>query len=242
MSGSVRQKEILELLGKNSAVSVAELCETLYASAPTIRRDLQFLEKEGLIRRTHGGAMLLRGAAAESPFTIRSGENGSAKEQLAAEAEALISDGMTLFLDSSSTVLHLARRLGRFRELTVITNGIRTAEVLSDFPHLTVFSTGGRVRPHSKSFIGTAACDFIRAHRADYCFFSSQGVSEENGATEANEEEALLKRAYLAGSRKAVLLFDERKWGKEYCARICYLTELSAVFRRGEGINPGRGA
>ena len=235
MSGYIRQKEILAILGQKSDVSVTELCESLFVSAPTIRRDLQFLEKEGLIRRTHGGAALLRGAASESPFAIRSGENGGAKEQLAEQALGFISDGMTLFLDSSSTVLRLARRLGEFRELTVITNGIRTAEVLSDFPQLTVYTTGGRVRPHSKSFIGTAACDFIRSHCADYAFFSSQGVSEENGATEANEEEALIKRAYVAGSRKAVLLFDESKWGKEYCSRICFLSELSAVFRAGSG-------
>ena len=209
MSGYIRQKEILAILGKKSDVSVTELCERLFVSPPTIRRDLQFLEKEGLIRRTHGGAALLRGAASESPFAIRSGENRGAKEQLAEQALGFISDGMTLFLDSSSTVLRLARRLGEFRELTVITNGIRTAEVLSDFPQLTVYTTGGRVRPHSKSFIGTAACDFIRSHCADYAFFSSQGVSEENGATEANEEEALIKRAYVAG--------------------------LSAVFRAGSG-------
>lgn len=231
MSGYIRQKEILALLEQKAAVTVGELCETLYASAPTIRRDLQFLEKEGLIRRTHGGAALLRGAAAESPFAIRAGENGAAKDRLAEQALELVSDGMTLFLDSSSTVLRLAQRLGQFQELTIITNGIRTADILSDFPQLTVFTTGGRVRPHSKSFVGTAACDFIRAHCADYAFFSSRGVSGENGATEANEEEALVKRAYIAGSRRAVLLFDESKWGQDYCSRICRLEELHAVFR-----------
>ena len=231
MSSYIRQKEILALLDQKTAVTVAELCETLYASAPTIRRDLQFLEKEGLIRRTHGGAALLRGAAAESPFAIRAEENGAAKDRLAEQALELVSDGMTLFLDSSSTVLRLAGRLGRFQELTVITNGIRTADILSDFSQLTVFTTGGRVRPHSKSFIGTAACDFVRAHCADYAFFSSRGVSAENGATEANEEEALVKRAYIAGSRRAVLLFDESKWGHDYCSRICRLEELHAVFR-----------
>ncbi len=231
MSGYIRQKEILTLLERKTAVSVSELCDALYASAPTIRRDLQFLEKEGLIRRTHGGAALLRGAASESPFTIRAGENAAAKERLAEQALSLISDGMTLFLDSSSTVLRLAQRLGAFQELTIITNGIRTADVLSDFPSLTVFTTGGRVRPHSKSFIGTAACDFVRAHCADYAFFSSRGVSSENGATEPNEEEALVKRAYIAGSRRAVLLFDESKWGHDYCSRICKLEELYQIFR-----------
>ena len=239
MSGYIRQKEILEILERKTAVTVSELCQALYASAPTIRRDLQFLEKEGLIRRTHGGAALLRGSAAESPFAVRAGENGEAKEQLAEQALGLISDGMTLFLDSSSTVLRLARRLGRFQELTVITNGIRTAEVLSDFSQLTVFTTGGRVRPHSKSFVGTAACDFVRNHCADYAFFSSRGVSEENGATEANEEEALVKRAYVAGSRRAVLLADESKWGQDYFSRICRLESLYAVYRAGERGFPG---
>lgn len=229
MSGYGRRKEILELLGQRTEASVEELCRVLYVSAPTIRRDLQALEREGLIRRTRGGAALLRGAGAESPFAFRSAEHAGEKEQLATQAVELVADGMTLFLDSSSTILRLARLLGRFRDLTIITNGIRTADVLSDFPQLTIFTTGGQVRPNSKSFVGTAACDFIREHCADYTFFSSQGVTQENGPTEANEEEAMVKRCFLSASKRAVLLADSSKWGKDYCSRICRLEDLSLV-------------
>lgn len=232
MSDYIRRREILNLLEQKAEVSVQEFCRALYVSAPTVRRDLQSMEREGLIRRTRGGAALLRGAGTESPFVFRSSEHDGAKEQMATEAVGLIADGMTLFLDSSSTILRLAALLGRFHELTVITNGIRTVELLSDFPHLHVFSTGGRVRPNSKSLIGTAACDFIRSHCADITFFSSQGVSEEVGPTEANEEEAFIKRSFLASSRTSVFLADESKWGKDYCARICSLSQISRIFRR----------
>ncbi|MGI5894162.1 MAG: DeoR/GlpR family DNA-binding transcription regulator [Candidatus Merdivicinus sp.] len=232
MSGYIRQKEILSLLEQKAEVRVEEFCHALYVSAPTIRRDLQALEREGLIRRTRGGAALLRGAGTESPFTLRSSEHHGAKEQMAEEAVTLISDGMTLFLDSSSTILRLAALLGRFQDLTVITNGIRTVELLSDFPQLTVFSTGGRVRPHSKSLIGTSACDMIRQHCADLVFFSSQGVSEAFGPTEANEEEAQIKKCFLKSAKKAVFLADESKWGMDYCARICRLEAIFRIFRR----------
>lgn len=232
MSDYIREREMLHLLKEKAEVSVEEFCHALYVSAPTVRRDLQRLEKEGIIRRTRGGAALLRGTGAESPFAFRSGEHDSAKEAMAAEAVKMIENGMTLFLDSSSTVLRLASMLGKFQELTILTNGIRTVELLSDFPHLTVFSTGGRVRPHSKSLIGTAACDYIRSHCADLVFFSSQGVSEGAGPTEANEEEAQIKRAFVAASKQAVLLADESKWGQDYCARICPLSQLSRIFRR----------
>ena len=118
-----RRNQILEILSKKQATTVDELCAALYSSGATIRRDLQILESSGLIRRTHGGAVHIDNNTRDFPLTLRENENSAAKEQLAQKALALVKDGQTLFMDSSSTVCHLARRLSGFQSVQLLFGG-----------------------------------------------------------------------------------------------------------------------
>ena len=110
-----RQEKILEILSKRKAITVDELCSELYSSGATIRRDLAALESNRLIHRTHGGAVFIDGTANDFPLTLRESKNMLLKERIAAKALPLIHDGMTLFMDSSSTVNAVAERLNGFR-------------------------------------------------------------------------------------------------------------------------------
>lgn len=223
-----RQNLILQILEKKQAITVEELCATLYSSGATIRRDLQVLENNGMIRRTHGGAVHIENSSKDFPMTLRENENLTAKDQMAQRAFSLIRDGQTLFLDSSSTVCRLARRLTGFQHLRVITNGLKTASILADMDGIEVYGTGGRLRDNAMSFTGGQAVDFVQQFNADYAFISCRGVDPEVGITDSDESEATLKRCYIHNSRRVVLLCDSSKLGQRY---FCKIAPLDGIWK-----------
>lgn len=175
-----RKKEILELMRSNNrVVTVDQLCKSLFASGATIRRDLKYMEEAKLIRRTHGGAILLEGSTSEDPLAFRETQNSMKKQVIAQLALRHIHDGMTIFLDSSSTVNVLAKSLEKFNNLKVITNGLKTAMLLSEYKNITLMCTGGLLRENSKSLVGLAAKEFISRYNADLAFLSCRGFSIE---------------------------------------------------------------
>lgn len=229
-----RQNKILEILADRQAVSVEELCHTLYSSGATIRRDLAILENNGLLRRTHGGAVFMDGSARDFPLTLRENENLVPKITIAQRALPYIRDGQTLFMDASSTVCRLAERLTGFQNLRVITNGLKTANILAEIDGIEVYITGGRLRENAKSLVGTQALDFVSRYHADLAFFSCRGVSPETGVTEANEDEAALKRAYVRNAHHVVLMVDSSKLGQQYFCRIADLSSIWKLVTDGE--------
>ena len=126
-----RQEEILEILNKNNSATVEELAQELFVSGATIRRDLRSMEKQGLIKRSHGGAMPFKSSAEESAFAIREQENTVAKKTIANLAVKLINKGDSVFLDSSSTTGLIIPMLNNFKYLSVTTTGLRNALLLS---------------------------------------------------------------------------------------------------------------
>ena len=221
-----RQNQILEILNTRHAVTVDELCALLYSSGATIRRDLQILETSGLIRRTHGGAVHIDANTRDFPMTLRENENLGAKETLVQRALPLVKEGYTLFMDSSSTVCRLARRLAGFQHLRVITNGLKTASILAELDGVEVYGTGGRLRDGAMSFVGTQAAEFVYRFNADIAFISCRGVDAEAGITVSDEQEAELKRVFMQNARSTVLLCDSSKLGQRY---FCKINPLDAV-------------
>ena len=152
------------------------------------------------------------------------------KKQIIADmASRHISDGMTLFLDSSSTVFALARTLDRFTNIKVITNGLKTSLLLSEFKNVKVFCTGGTLRENSKSLVGETACSYIDRFNADIAFMSCRGFSIERGVSEASEEEAAVKRRYLANCKKAILLCDLSKMNVDFLCKLAALSDYYEV-------------
>lgn len=224
-----RQNKILAILAKRQAATVDELCAQLYSSGATIRRDLQTLENSGLIRRTHGGAVYIDSNTRDFPLTLRETENSGAKEILVQRAKSLIKDGQTLFIDSSSTVCHLARRLTGFQHLRVITNGLKTASILAEIDGIEVHGTGGRLRENAMSFIGQQAIECAEQFNADLAFISCRGVDTEVGITDSDENESMLKRVYIRNARAVILLCDSSKLGKRYFCKIAPLKSVTKI-------------
>ncbi len=166
------------------------------------------------------------GNAKDFPLTLREIENMAAKEKIAQKALPFIHDGMTLFMDSSSTVGAVASKLNGFKNLRVVTNGIKICNILSEKDGITVYCTGGKLRENAKSLVGSAAVRAVEGIYADIALFSCRGVSPDAGFTETNEDEAELKRAYMKNASRTALLCDSSKFGKKYFQKIGDLSEL----------------
>ncbi len=229
-----RQDKILEILEQKKAVTVDELCAELYSSGATIRRDLAVLENNRLIHRTHGGAVYMDGNAKDFPLTLREIENMTLKEKIARKALPFINDGMTLFMDSSSTVAALAEKLLGFQHLRVVTNGIKTCNILSEKDGIEVYCTGGKLRENAKSLIGAGAIRTVEGFYADIAFFSCRGITADAGFCDTSEDEAQLKRAYIKNANRSILLVDSSKIDKKYFCKIGDLKDLSAIISDSE--------
>jgi DeoR/GlpR family transcriptional regulator of sugar metabolism len=168
------------MMQKNS-VTVNELSEHFYISETTIRRDLEKLEKLNLVKRTYGGAILLDGLSNDAPLLMRENENSPTKAQIARIASQFIEDGITIFMDSSSTVAKLIPFFEGKSGVTVVTNALKTAVKLNEYNDIDVYCTGGKIRKKSFSLIGATAIDFYSQYYADIMFFSCRGLSFQQG-------------------------------------------------------------
>ena len=216
-----RKQKIVEITKIRKSISVEELSSILNVSPATVRRDLTFLDASSQLVRTHGGAAYLDSDSDDFPLDMRENENTDKKELIASKAIGFIQDGETIFMDSSSTCGFLAKKLGRFHNLRVITNGMNIAAILSKFPDIEVWCTGGRLLGDKQAFVGKTATDFIDLHHAQTVFFSCKGMDSQYGISDSNEEQANVKIEMLRNSEKAFLLCDSTKFGQTFFCRIC---------------------
>lgn len=211
-----RQEEILEILNRNKSATVEELASELYVSGATIRRDLRSMEKQGLIKRSHGGAMPFKSSAEESAFAIREQENTSAKRAMANLAVKLIKNGDSVFLDSSTTVGVAIPLFNNFNYLSVTTTGLRNALLLSQTNNIKIYIAGGLIQNHSNSITGTDTMDYISRIHADISLISCSGLDLVNGFTDASIEQAKLKQQMRKNSTKVAMLCDSTKFNKTF--------------------------
>jgi DeoR/GlpR family transcriptional regulator of sugar metabolism len=224
-----RHNEILLLLKAKKSVTVKELSQVFYVSEATIRRDLVKLNKLGVLRKTFGGAVLLEGLDTEIPLSVRETEQRNEKEIIGALASKMVHNDHIIILDSSSTTLKMAPYLHTLENLTVITNGAKTAIELGEFLHTQVYATGGKLRENSLSYIGEHARNAIQNFYVDLLFFSCRGLSLEYGLYDSNPEEAELRKIMITQSKKTVLLCDHTKFDKESFCKISDFHNIHVV-------------
>lgn len=223
-----RQNEILELLRKHRTVTVEFLCHRLFASGSTVRRDLTEMAQKGLLERVRGGATLISGPSQDAPLLVRTQKDREKKKIVASLALNFLADNMTVMLDSSSTVTCLATQLAKFKNLSVVTNGIETASVLNDNTSFKIYLCGGLIQNNS-SLVGSLAQETLEHFRADVLFFSCCGISAPDLVTEANEETAAMKRLMLRNAKKKILLCDSTKMNREYFCKSCRVEEIDVI-------------
>ena len=210
-----RQEEILEILNSKKSATVEELASELFVSGATIRRDLATMEQKGLLKRSHGGAILFHSSAEESPFAIREQENTAAKRAIAALAFGLLKNGDTVFLDSSSTVGYVIPLMNNLKYLSAITIGLRNALLLSQTNDIKIYIAGGQIKNHSNSVIGTDTFEYISRIHANIALISCTGA-DLNNFTDAEIEQSKLKQLMRKNSDKVAMLCDSTKFGKTF--------------------------
>ena len=225
-----REKQILEILLREKEVEVKALARTLFVSEPSVRRDLQSLEKQNLIKRTHGGAVLDESALSKNkiPFLIREYEQSGAKTAIAQKAVTLIREGDVIFLDAATSCYYLIPYLVAIRNLTVITNGVRALVALAEYGVNTV-STGGNLLNSCMALVGEDAHKTVESYNADIAFFSCRGVSAEGYLTDISPEENNVRRKMIKHAKRSYLLCASEKLGKSYFHNLCHKDEITGI-------------
>lgn len=221
-----RQKQILALLRSKKKITVAETAASLYASEMTIRRDLEKMEQEGILRRFHGGAVEVD--SMHQPIVLRSMVNDDRKKALARKASAYLQDGQTVFLDSSSTCSYLVPYLSDFSDIQVVTNSIQSLLLLAQ-AHIPCFLIGGRYYEHDMCIVGPQANDFAAQFNVDIAFFSALGLSSDGRVTDTDEHQTAVRKQIMKNATQVVLMLDESKSDKIYPFTLCRQDEITAI-------------
>lgn len=234
--GDARRLAIAEVLRSAGSVSVAEIEERFGVSSMTARRDLAELERRGMARRTHGGAVVPSITAHEDSFASRVEREPEAKLALAAAAADMVGEGESLFLDGSTTALFVARALvERGTRMTILTNSLPIMELVGarSTAGVDLVGVGGSLRRLTRSFVGPIATRTVEAHVADRVFFSVKGVSRDGLITDADALEAEVKRAMISRASESTLLLDATKLETRGLNVIAKLADITAVLAHG---------
>ena len=224
-----RRTRILELVHQRKKLTVKELCQILNVSAATVRGDLRDLDREGLLVRTHGGAIEMSRASFELTSSKRSTVNYTAKQAIAKAAEQFVEDGDTIVLDTGTTTVELSKRLVSLRRLTVVTNDLQIAGILEEVPGVEIVLLGGALRKGYHCTVGPGGLRMTRDLRVDKAFVATNSLSPDAGATTPDLQQAETKKAMISIARKVVLLCDSSKIGMESFARFADLDQIDVL-------------
>ena len=222
-----RHIQILDILKNEGFAGVRDLSERLYSSQPTIRRDLDFLEKQGYIRRSHGGAILADDRL-NTPISFRRGTRFHEKTLICKLAATLVEAGNVIFIDSSTTAWPLADFLHAEDDVMVVTNSYPLCLSLIE-KNVNTFSTGGRLYKESMAFVGERAAETVAGFNADIMFFSASSLDDEGMVSDCFEEETAIRKAMRAHSHKNVFLCDSEKFGSRAAFRDISLSDVDYV-------------
>jgi len=197
-----RREHILKEIEKATTVTVADLAAALGVSLMTIRRDLAELEKEGLVRRIHGGALSNEHRAYEPPLALRATQSSVAKQLIGKTAAQLVADGESLALDIGSTTLEVAKNLLACHNLTIITPSLHIANLFVNQPDVRLILPGGIVRPGEASLVGGLALQAFEGIFVDRLFLGVGCIDATAGLTEYNWEDAQIKQVMIKSARR----------------------------------------
>lgn len=212
----------------NGTVTAAALAEKFGISLMTVHRDLDELERHGVVRKHRGGVTAQPSSVFESHLTYRMGRESDAKAAMAREARALVEPGMAVMLDDSTSVLALAHLLDDISPLTVITNFVEIIRLATAWTDVRVIALGGEYNAPHDSFLGVPCIEALANLRVDVLFVSTSTVS---GAYVYHQEQeiVLVKRAMLTAATRKVLLMDHTKLGRMALHRLAPLSDFDVV-------------
>ncbi|WP_392891213.1 DeoR/GlpR family DNA-binding transcription regulator [Streptomyces sp. LN699] len=236
-----RQQEILRLAREVGRVDVLSLADRFQVTAETVRRDLTALDRAGLVRRVHGGAIPAGRLDFEPDLTEREATAADEKDRIASAALAELPDGGSVILDAGSTVSRLAAAIPVESALTVVTHALPAAARLADHTGVDLHLVGGRVRHRTRAAVDAWALRAYGEIRADVLFLATNGFTPDGGLTTPDLAEAAVKSAAMAAARRVVLLADSSKAGQEHFARFGAFADIDLLITD-TGLDPAHKA
>ena len=240
MYAEERQQAILRAGRAAGRVDVITLAEQFSVTTETIRRDLTVLERAGVLRRVHGGAIPVERLGAEPALAMREEVMTAEKERIAKAALNELPEDGAIVIDAGSTTSRLVDLLPD-RELTVVVNSPPLAAALATRPAFTVLMLGGRVRGRTLATVQDWALTQLSQMQVDVAFMATNGCSADKGLTTPDPAEAAIKRAMIASARRAVLLADHTKFGLGYLTRFASLSDIDMIITD-TGLSPAQAA
>ncbi len=228
MLAAERHQRIVEMLNLRSTVRVTELSDLFSVTEETIRRDLEKLEKEKKLSRSHGGAIKIQQINSEIHFSEREIQNMNEKKAIAEEAVKKVKEGDRIILDASTTAWYMAKALPNI-SIAVITNSIKIAIVLGRKDKIEVISTGGKLLPRSLSYVGPLAERSLDMYHVNKTFISCKALHLETGISDSNELQALLKKRMIQHSDNVILMVDSSKFDKQAFSLIAALDDVDEI-------------
>ena len=236
MEGPGRRRQIVEALSEREELHVAALAATFGCSEMTVRRDLEALEREGILRRVHGGATRAQQTAEETPYAMRAFSNTDEKARIGARCAELLNEGETVVLDGGTTAMEVARVL-RGRRLTVMPLALRPVFELHDSPEMRLLLPGGEVRHGELSLIGELSRRSFSELHFDTFVLSPCGIEPKAGVTAHLMAEAEVKRAAIDASRRIIAVADSSKLGVVAFGQVCPIERVDVLVTDG-GADP----
>lgn len=226
-----RRRQIRLLVAEEGRVSVDDLTLRFDVSKVTIRNDLDRLEREGVLKRTHGGAIAVStdDGRADLDFFEREQHQLEEKKRIGVAGAELVEDGMTILIDASTTALQVARGVQDRLNLTVVTNCPPVAMEFTNAPGVTVVMLGGIVRPSSWSIIGPWIGQLLPQVNIELAFVSCKGVTVSHGLTDVNAFIVEAKRAFVRAARRTIVVADHQKWGRMAFASFATLRDIDMI-------------
>jgi DeoR family fructose operon transcriptional repressor len=223
-----RQRRIVDLVNENGSCSVTELAEQLDYSKPTIRRDLNTLEQEGLIDRSHGGAVPVDKVGAEQSYRQKEVQHLESKQAIAERAVEEVLDDEIAFFDGGTTTIQIARRMPDERRYVAVTNSPLLADELVETAD-EVKLTGGTLRGKTRALVGPTAEQFMHRTNFDLVFLGTNGIASDAGLTTPSEDEAEIKSMMVEKSQRVILVCDASKFGQRSFARFADLADVDLL-------------
>ena len=230
MSINERQKQILNILNDRTFITVKELASLTFTSESSIRRDLTYLQNNGLVNRLHGGVSAVESMANVASFYDRANKNVREKRIIAQKASSLLKDGQTVLLDSSTTATFLLPYIAKYHNITVFTNNLSTALRAIELG-IDTHCLGGRSVNGSAALSGPETFTALEGLKADILFFSSQSVDQAGNISDTTQEENYTRKVMLQAAKTTAFLCDGEKFGNQSTYQLCNLSQIDyAVF------------
>lgn len=232
-----RQRKIRQALLQSGSVRTKELARRLSVTDETIRKDFEFLEQQGVLVRSHGGAIWPQGFVPELSLTERQSIHREAKNLIAKAAAKRVRANETIFIDASSTALTITQFLPEL-PISVITNSHDVVSALAGAEHIDLLCTGGLFEPRSRSYLGTVAEKALLRYHINRMFFSGNGLDLARGVSERNSRQAAFKEHVIAAAEDVCLMADASKIGEKSAFFFADCSQLTSLITNENADSP----